>query len=254
MATMNILRGQRLKLTDIIPNNNEFQLGIVCHSPGLVIDFSCFGLDAHGKLSDDRYMTFFNQPSTPCGGVSLSVPAGDHSGFTIALQKLPVTIHRLTITAAIDGKGIMSQLTSGSLRVLVKANEVARFAFTGSDFSAERALILLEIYRKDNSWRTAALGQGFNGGLEALVKHFGGTVAESTPTVQPQSPSPVTPLNSTTPLKSMKYTIANLGTLGESTKPLSEKQVKKIEALKKAYAQGFLSNEDLAKEIEKVIH
>ena len=112
MAITNLSCGQRLKLTDIIPNNSELQLGISCNSPGLAIDFSCFGLDVNGKLSNDRYMTFFNQPSTPCGGVSLNTPVGDNAGFTIVLQKLPDAISRLIVTAAIDGNGTMSQLTS----------------------------------------------------------------------------------------------------------------------------------------------
>ena len=57
MTVMNISRGQRIKLTDIISSGNEFQLGIACGSPpGLVVDFSCFGLDASEKLSDDRYI------------------------------------------------------------------------------------------------------------------------------------------------------------------------------------------------------
>ena len=195
MAIINISRGQRIKLTDIISSGNEFQLGVACNSPGLVIDFSCFGLDASGKLSDDRYMTFFNQPSTPCCGVSLSTPTGDSAGFAITLQKLPTTIHHLTITAAIDGSGTMSQLKNGYVRFLSKGTEVARFDFAGADFSAERALMLLDIYRKDNIWRISAVGQGFNGGLDALVRHFGGIVNETISNVQSSLPSPVASSN-----------------------------------------------------------
>ncbi len=189
MTVMNISRGQRIKLTDIISSGNEFQLGIACGSPGLVVDFSCFGLDASEKLSDDRYMTFFNQPATPCGGVSLSPPTGDSAGFAITLQKLPTTIHHLMITAAIDGSGTMSQLKNGYVRFLSKGTEVARFDFKGTDFSAERALMLLDIYRKDNIWRISAVGQGFNGGLDALVKHFGGHVDENTSSLPSPHPS-----------------------------------------------------------------
>lgn len=38
--------------------------------------------------------------------------------------------------------------------------------------------MLMEFYRKDGSWRVSASGQGFNGGLDALVHFFGGTIAE----------------------------------------------------------------------------
>jgi stress response protein SCP2 len=192
MATnANISRGQRLNLTDVIPNSGEFDLGITANTAGLIIDFSCFGLDLNGKLSDESYMTFFNQPCTPCRGVSLSASAEEGFNFAIALERLPATINRLVMTAAIDGDGTMSQLTSGHIRFLFKGLEVARYSFTGSDFSAERALMLLEIYRKKDVWRISAIGQGFNGGLDALIKHFGGTVTESMPSETPSSSLPL---------------------------------------------------------------
>jgi stress response protein SCP2 len=30
------------------------------------LDIASFGLDPQYKLSDERYMTFYNQPKTPC--------------------------------------------------------------------------------------------------------------------------------------------------------------------------------------------
>ena len=190
---MNLTRGQRAKIADLVPNSQRFTLGVAINAPGMVIDFACFGLDAQGRLSDDRYMTFFNQPTTPCGGVALATPAGDTAGFAIDLARLPATIERLTVTAAIDGAGTMSRIASGHIRFMDGGSEAGRFAFTGSDFAQERALMLLEIYRKDGVWRTCALGQGFNGGLDALVSHFGGTLAETPPAPAPAAPPPAPP-------------------------------------------------------------
>ncbi len=194
MTTITLTRGQRLKLTDLVPDHQAFQLGMAGQGPGLVIDFAGFGLDAQGTLSDDRYMTFFNQPETPCGAVRLDTPVGDQAGFTLTLSRLPPTIARLVFTAAIDGPGTMSKLTQGSVRWLVKGQEVARFPFTGADFAAERALMLLELYRKDGGWRVAMIGQGFNGGLDALVRHFGGTITEATPEAKPNRATPPVPV------------------------------------------------------------
>ncbi len=206
---MNFIRGQRAKIADLVPNGQRFTLGVTINAPGLIIDFACFGLDAQGRLSDDRYMTFFNQPATPCGGVALATPAGDAAGFSIDLARLPATIQRLTVTAAIDGAGTMSRIASGHIRFVDGGSETGRFAFTGSDFAQERALMLLEIYRKDGIWRTCALGQGFNGGLDALVGHFGGTLAEppaSTPAVPPTPPAPQAP-----PVNLSKVTLEKKG-------------------------------------------
>ena len=189
---MNLSRGQRARITDLVSNVQSFTLGVAASAPAITIDFACFGLDGNGKLSDERYMTFFNQPRTPCGGVALETPPGSQAGFAVLLSKLPDSIERLVITAAIDGAGVMAQLGAGHVRFLEHGRETARFAFTGNDFAEERALMLLEIYRKDGIWRSCALGQGFNGGLAALVRHFGGEVA---PVAPPPPPPPTAPLS-----------------------------------------------------------
>ena len=177
---VNILRGQRLNLTDLISDISEFQLSITANTSGLLIDYSCFGLDINRELSNESYMTFFNQPRTPCGGVILNTSTEKNSNITINLQKLPPTIHRLVIAATVDGNGTMSQLTSGEIRFILNGSETAQFSFIGSDFSEERALMLMEIYRKNGIWRVCAIGQGFSGGLNTLIEYFNGTVADST--------------------------------------------------------------------------
>ncbi len=176
---MEIARGQRINLSELAGNRQDFTLGLSAHGPGLVIDFSCFGLDGAGKLSDDRYMTYFNQPRTPCGGVAVAPDAGGVAGFTLSLGVLPSSIQRLVVVAAIDGAGTMAQLASGRLLFLDGARETASFPFKGADFRDERALILGEFYRRDGFWRFWATGQGFNGGLDAIVRHFGGTVSDA---------------------------------------------------------------------------
>lgn len=67
-------------------------------------------------------------------------------------------------------------------------------------FQQEKALMALELYKKDNIWRMNAVGQGFNGGLAALIKHFGGEVAEAVPT-QAAPTAPTTPQLSKIDLK-----------------------------------------------------
>lgn len=171
-----LIKGQRLALAGLV-TGNVLHIGIA--GEGVPLDYACFGLDAAGKLSDDRYMTFFNQPRTPCGGVEAQAGAGDAAGFQFQLDRLPASIERLVITAAIDGAATLSQLGSGTLRLLDGGRELARFAYGGKDFADEKAVMLGELYRKDGQWRFMAVGQGFNGGLDALVAHFGGEVAQA---------------------------------------------------------------------------
>jgi stress response protein SCP2 len=173
---MEIKRGQRLPLIGFLQNNTQsfqIELSIV----GVSVDFTCFGLNADGKLLRDEYMTFFNQPQTPCNGVMVSFTTNTAT-FLCDLTKLPSTIETLSFTAAIDGSQAMNQMQSGYLKFLTNGQEVARFNFSGSDFNNEKALMLGDIYRKNGEWRFNAVGQGFNGGLDSLLKHFGGEVLE----------------------------------------------------------------------------
>lgn len=183
---MELNRGQRVALPDFV-SSMSIEVGI--DLKGIAVDVSCFSVDAAGRLADERYMTFFNQPQTPCGGVQLASPAGFMAGFRLALDRLPSSIERLVFVAAIDGAGTMRQLTDGRVCLIEGGQIKAIFALRGSDFADERALMLAEIYRKGGIWRLSATGQGFNGGLDALVRHFGGEVAEPTPAASP-APEP----------------------------------------------------------------
>jgi len=142
------------------------------NAPGMSVDVSCFGLDAQDKLADDRYMVFYNQLASPDGAVRLEL-AGSNSRFAVNLDALPPTIAKLVFVAAIDGAQTMRALGSCSLKI----GSAVNFALSGADFGDEKAVIVAELYRRDGSWRFGAVGQGFNGGLSALLAHFGGTEA-----------------------------------------------------------------------------
>ena len=179
-----LMRGQKIKLADLTPNL-QLRAGIGASSPTLSFDISCFGVDANGKLSDDRYFIFFNQRVSPDGALRMSgSQSGDAETFEIDLSKLPATIQRLVFVLTVDGAGEMKSLASGYFRLEANGSEVARFPFSGADFGAEKAIMTAEIYKKD-VWRVAAVGQGFAGGLDAVLKHFGGEqvgAAQSAPT------------------------------------------------------------------------
>ncbi|WP_250291807.1 TerD family protein, partial [Frankia sp. CiP1_Cm_nod1] len=177
-------RGQKSQLSAVTPGTDLY-IGIALTAPGLAWDVSCFGLDANDRLSDDRYFIFFNQPASPEGSVQLlGEQAGDTQSFRVTLDKVPAGIHKLSFCAAIDGAGSASQLAAGYFRIVVGGAEVLRYAFTGADFTSERAIIIGDLYRK-GVWRVAAVGQGFAGGLAELIRSFGGDVEDDTPPPPP---------------------------------------------------------------------
>ncbi|QJT03962.1 stress protein [Streptomyces asoensis] len=180
-------RGHKARISDLTAGTDLY-VGVQITAPGLTFDISCFGLDADERLSDDRYFIFFNQPKSPEESIQLlGAQAGDTESFRITLDRIPPQIQKLSFTATLDGAGQMSQINPGYLRIVAGGEEVARYAFNGSEFSSERAVMLGDFYLKD-VWRFAAVGQGFDGGLDALLKNFGGEVAEEEAPAAPQQP------------------------------------------------------------------
>ncbi|MEL5960689.1 TerD family protein, partial [Streptomyces sp. CLV115] len=183
-------RGHKAKISDLTPGTDLY-VGVQIAGQGLTFDISCFGLDANEQLSDDRYFIFFNQPKSPEESIQLlGAQAGDTESFRVTLDRIPAHIHKLSFTATVDGAGQMSQVGPGYIRVVAGGEEVVRYAFNGSEFTTERAVMLGDFYLKD-VWRFAAVGQGFDGGLDALLKNFGGEIAEEEPAApQPQAAAP----------------------------------------------------------------
>ena len=179
-------RGQKGKLADL-GLTAPFTVMLDIDTAGLVVDISCFGLDGSDKLSDERYMVFYNQLASPANEIKMTL-AGRAASFALNLDALPATIAKLVFVAAIDGNGTMRSLGASSL----KLGEAVQFPWSGADFQDEKAVIVGEIYRKDGIWRFGAVGQGFNGGLSALLKHFGGTEAAPAPAA-PIAPPPAPP-------------------------------------------------------------
>lgn len=168
-------RGQKGKLADL-GCGTQFPVDVDISLPGASVDVSCFGLDANEKLSDERFMVFYNQLAAPGDAVKLDLSAGK-ARFAVNLDALPGAINQLVFVAAIDGTATMrsigpSRLTLGS---------AVEFPLNAAVFGDEKAVILANIYRKEGVWRFGAVGQGFNGGLSALLAHFGGSEAPATP-------------------------------------------------------------------------
>lgn len=166
-------RGQKGKLSDL-GCGTSFSVVVDVSSPQGSVDITCFGLDASDKLSDDRYMVFFNQLASPANAVTLDLAQG-MARFAVNLDALPASIAKLVFAASLDGSGTMRSIAASSLSV----GNAASFPFTGSDFNEEKAIIIAELYRREGQWRFGAVGQGFKGGLSALLKHFGGEEAGS---------------------------------------------------------------------------
>lgn len=172
----NMVKGEKVKLEDLALSAG-FEVGLSCRIAGAAPDISCFGIDANGKLSDDRYFIFYNQKTSPEKAIAIKEnPGGYDQLFSINVQALPPDIVRLVFVATIDTAHTFADVSDGRFELIGPGGPVASFLFSGRDFAAEKAIMIGEVYLK-TVWRLAAIGQGFNGGLSALLKHFGGEEA-----------------------------------------------------------------------------
>jgi stress protein len=152
-------------------------------------DFCCFGVDRNGKLSDDRYMIFYNQKMSPNGEISVEdIPDG--ARYTLKLSAVPEFINRLVFTVSIDGNKTMGEMNSLETKVYQSGAKDIEMTLGGNDFSNEKAVIVMEIYRKD-VWRIGCVASGFDGGLSALLKYFGGEEVVSEPVQESVVAEPV---------------------------------------------------------------
>ncbi len=171
-------RGEKRSLSDLgvtLPA----QVRVTLDLPGA--DLSVFGLDGARQLADDRYFVFYNQPHSPAGEVRLQ-PDAQGATFTLDLARLPEGVQRLVFVATHDTRPF-SQL--GRLHWVIA--EQADVTLTGADFAQERAVMIAELYRHAGGWRLGAVGQGFAGGLQALLESFGGEVTDAPPPPPPPS-------------------------------------------------------------------
>ena len=152
-------------------------------------DFCCFGVDGNGKLSDDRYMIFYNQKLSPNGEISVEdIPDG--ARYTLKLSAVPEFINRLVFTVSIDGNKTMGEMNSLETKVYQSGAKDIEMILGGNDFSNENAVIVMEIYSKD-MFSIGCVASGFDGGLSALLKYFGGEEVVSEPVQEPVVAEPV---------------------------------------------------------------
>lgn len=181
MKTITI--GQRLPLEQIAITDSSIMTLKVIRQSSIEIDISCFALDAAGKLISDDYMVFYNQPNSPCGALKITqydsavnpnkAPLAE---FDVHLVALPASIDSLFFVLSADTP--LNQLQSLDIGIL-QGGQKAAMSYQGSDFANQRASMLVQIYRKGGVWRLSNVAQGFDGGLDSIVKHFGGDVEDA---------------------------------------------------------------------------
>ena len=176
-------RGFRAKIKDYFAPSKELALRVRMWGKH-VYDSCCFGLDAADKIKNESYVIFYNQKASPNNEIVMEGEGADTT-YRFNLSKLPDHIAKLSFAISVDGDGVLRQ-ADGIAVELSQGDQTATLSFAGSYLADEKALIAIEVYRK-GEWRFSAVAAGFNGGLSALLKHFGGDEDHGSP---PSGPVP----------------------------------------------------------------
>lgn len=147
------------------------------------VDLMVFQLGPDGRVRNDADFVFFNQPASPEGAVRLV--AADR--LSIDLLGIPATIDRLAVAVALDDSVAGSLASVAGLGVeVVHPGGVASARAVG--LTTERAAVLLEVYRRNDTWKVRNVSAGWDAGLPALVREHGVEVDE-----EPALQAPVVP-------------------------------------------------------------
>lgn len=130
--------------------------------------------DAEGKVPGADWVAHPASPKLP--GLEVSVQAAAEHRLAIDLEAVPETAHRVSILLALpsgaDGPARFGELAAPFLAV-VGADGAEAVTYTVSGLDAESAVVALELYRRQGAWKARAVGQGYAGGLAAMLHDQG---------------------------------------------------------------------------------
>jgi stress response protein SCP2 len=154
--------------------------------PGLDADLSALLLTG-GKVPDDRAFVFYNQPSDPSSqvlhlGKSVDADGAVTDQISVSPGGLAADVESVALCVSLDGPAgsRLAQLAPLRVRVLDPLEQVvAEHALTA--LTSETAVQVLEIYRREQTWKLRAVGQGYDDGLAGLARDFGVHVEDPVP-------------------------------------------------------------------------
>ena len=148
------------------------------------LDAACFMLGENERVRSNADFIFFNQLTSSRGSVRLTGDNltgegdGDDEIIFVELTKVPADVAKIVFVATIYEAGKRGQnfgmVDDSYIRVVdQKTNEeIAKFELM-EDACLERSLIFGELYKRNGAWKFRALGQGFDGEIRDLARHYG---------------------------------------------------------------------------------
>ncbi|MFD7623908.1 TerD family protein [Streptomyces sp. NPDC059802] len=130
--------------------------------------------DENGTVHGTEWIAHPGSPQLP--GLEVSKQAAADHRLAVDLDALPASVHRVTVLLALPtgagGPVRFGAVASPFVAVTgLDGTEIATFTLTGLD--TESAVAALELYRRQGAWKVRAVGQGYAGGLDAMLADQG---------------------------------------------------------------------------------
>ena len=160
-------------------------------------DLSALLLAPGGKVRTEDDFVFYNAPNGP--GVQCKPPAGG-AGWQVAvdLNAVPADVEIVRLVTSLDEGGKTFGQVGQPVAKVADGSGTAEVEFAMTGLSSETIVVAIELYRRQGAWKVRAVGQGYAGGLAALLKDHG-IDATDEPTPGASTPAPPRPAATSTP-------------------------------------------------------
>ncbi|MFF1509819.1 TerD family protein [Streptomyces sp. NPDC058326] len=161
--TAELVRGQNHPLPD-----TRLEIRVSAGHP--VLAGASLG-DEQGRVPGAEWIAHPGVPSLH--GVEVPGQAAADHRLTIDLEAVPGAVHRVSVLLALPGPRDGGAARFGAVAAPfvtvsgLDGAEIASYTITGLD--TESAVVALELYRRQGAWKVRAMGQGYEGGLAALL-------------------------------------------------------------------------------------
>ncbi|MFF9014215.1 TerD family protein [Streptomyces sp. NPDC014870] len=160
--TAELVRGQNHPLPD-----TRLEIRVSAGHP--VVAGATLG-DEEGRVAGVEWIAHPGSPSLP--GVEVSQQAAADHRLAVDLDAVPAAVHRLSVLLALPvGVGGPTRFGVAAAPFVAVTGldgaPIATYTITGLD--RESAVVALELYRRQGAWKVRAMGQGYEGGLAAML-------------------------------------------------------------------------------------
>jgi len=202
MATINLQKGQKIDLTKGNPGlakimvglgwdeaakvkSGGFLSGLLGGKPAEIdCDASAIMLDAQNKLTSKERLVYFGNlqsadKSVKHSGDNLTGGGeGDDEQIHVDLSQVPSVVQKIVFVVniydCIKRKQDFGLIVNAFIRVVnsVTGQEFCKYNLT-ENYAGKTSLIVAEVYRHNNEWKIAAIGEGTNdASLSELIRRY----------------------------------------------------------------------------------